>query len=264
MRNILWGALGVLAIGSVASAMDITAPGVTVPSGQTGVLQADLTCPPNTSGISLEHRAKLDLNGHVLQCSVTTHTTERRDVKIKGPGTIRNARIALGPGKVTITDILIEDADGVSILGKGTSVFEEPTYLLLKRVTCDGPAPTHVRAYSVRASYLTVTGATGNGLETSLLTGSHVIATDNGLSGLASFGGKMKLSNLTAANNGCGGVMGGIGTTIRKGTVNNNALADPTCADIYSGDAPKVIQVTCDKSGNLNLPAHDWDVCALD
>lgn len=264
MRNILWGAIAVLVFGSVASAMDITAPGVTVPSGQTGVLQADLTCPPNTVGISLENRAKLDLNGHVLECTVATHTTERRDVKIKGPGTIRNAGISVGPGKVSISDVLIEDADYASIIGKGTNVFEEPTFLILKRVTCDGAATTHVRAYSVRASYLTVTGATGNGVESSLFTGSHVVATDNGYSGLASFGGRMRLSNVIASNNGCGGITGGIGTVVRKGMVINNALGDPSCADIYSGDAPKVVQVTCDKSSDLNVPSNTWGVCALD
>ncbi len=262
MRNILWGALAALAISGVASAMDITAPGVTVPSGQTGVLQADLICPPNTSGISLEDRSRLDLNGHVVECFITTHTTERRDVKIKGPGTIRNAGIGLGPGKVLISNLTIQDAPTWSIRG-AWSAFEEPTTVIAKRVTCTGPAMSHISSSMIRAINVTVSGASGNGIEGGTVSGSHIQANDNGYSGIFSSAGKMRLTHVTATGNGCGGVFG-FEVALRVGQVTGNAVGDPTCADIYSGAQPMLTRVTCGISSDTNFPSNTWGLCALD
>lgn len=264
MRQILYGvSLAFLLVGT-AMAMDITTAGATVPKGQTGVLQADLSCPPVTVGIYLENGAKLDMNGHTLDgCAVGRAGLSPARIKVYGPGTIKNAGVDLRGGKLIISDVTIQDAPSWSIYGD-RDVFNPPSFVKAKRVTITGNAAnSHIRATKVSAQDLSVDGGAFIGIEAGSFTGRRVQVTNNAISGIESSGGALRARDLTATGNGCGGVFG-LKVTVKGGTITGNLSGAPGCADVYSGYPPRLVRVTCDKSSDMNLPSTTWGVCALD
>jgi hypothetical protein len=264
MRQILYGvSLAFLFVGT-AMAMDITSPGVTVPKGQDGVLQADLSCSPTTPGILLENGAKLDMNGHTLDgCGISRGGVSPARIKVYGPGTIKNAGVELRGGKLIISDVTIQDAPYWSIYGD-RDVFNPPSFVKAKRVTITGNAAnSHIRATKVSAQDVSVDGGASVGIEAGSFSGRRVQVTNNGANGIESPGGALRASDLTVTGNACGGVAG-LKVTVKNGTITGNLSGAPDCADVYSGYPPRLVRVTCDKSSDLNLPSTPWGVCALD
>jgi hypothetical protein len=264
MRQILVGAsLAFLLVGT-AMALDITTPGVTVPTGQTGVLQADLSCAPVTIGVYLENGAKLDLNGHTLDgCAVGRAGVSPVRMKVYGPGTIKHAGVVLQGGKLIISDVTIQDAPSWSIYGD-RDVFNPPSFVKAKRVTITGNATfSHIRATKVSAQDVSVDGGASVGIEAGSFSGKRVQVTNNGANGIESSGGPLRASDLTVTGNACGGIAG-LKVTVRDGTITGNLSGAPGCVDVYSGYPPKLVRVTCDKSSDTNLPSTTWGVCALD
>lgn len=264
MRQILYGVSFAFLLAGTAMALDITTPGVTVPKGQTGVLQADLSCAPVTIGVHLENGAKLDLNGHTLDgCAVGRAGVSPVRMRVYGPGTIKNAGVDLGAGKLIIADVTIQDAPSWSIFGY-RDVFNPPSFVKAKRVTITGNAAnSHIRATKVSAQDLSVDGGAFIGIEAGSFTGKRVQVTNNAISGIDSSGGALRASDLTVTGNGCGGVSG-LKVTVKGGTITGNLAGAPGCADVYSGYPPRLVRVTCDKSSDLNVPSTPWGVCALD
>jgi hypothetical protein len=73
-----------------AQAFDVDTCGQTVPRGEIGVLQTDLTCPQGALSIAvtLDRRATLDLNGHTLTGGDVSVACSGARCKVVGPGEI--------------------------------------------------------------------------------------------------------------------------------------------------------------------------------
>jgi hypothetical protein len=70
-----------------ALAIDITAPGQTVPKGQVGNLVADLFCSPSAAGVFLDSGAALEMNDHVLDgCFIVQAGLAPVTISVRGPG----------------------------------------------------------------------------------------------------------------------------------------------------------------------------------
>jgi len=160
--------VGVLLLGLavVARAIDITACGQTVPSGETGVQQADLSfC---GTGVWLGENATLEMNGHVISDGQFGVRSGARRFHIVGPGEI--TRTEYGVSQVadrlrvsTIDGLNIHDNEDWGIQLGGNLALTNST------VNANGfgepPGQSYgVSANAVRATNVTVTGNAGVGV----------------------------------------------------------------------------------------------------
>ena len=93
MQTKSWALGFVFGIATLASAgtVPVTTCGQFVGSGDVGVLQADLLCPPSGVGVSLDPNAGLQLNGHRISGAMIGVYTHAGRTDIQGPGVIRDA-----------------------------------------------------------------------------------------------------------------------------------------------------------------------------
>jgi hypothetical protein len=105
---------------SLASALDITTCGQTVPRGQVGELRADLDCSGGAfaAGVTLEDRATLRLNGHRVNGPVTgshvIHAIGRKG-KVVGPGEVHTSDLGcIGTDTGSLT---VEGGTGIDVHG---------------------------------------------------------------------------------------------------------------------------------------------------
>jgi len=103
-RNLTFGAVALLLSGVASSthATDVTTCGQTIAAGDTGVLQADLTCSSGAFAVQLMHNARLQLNGHTLARVDDAGGSGTATVLGSGDGMAARFKI-LGPGTIAGT-----------------------------------------------------------------------------------------------------------------------------------------------------------------
>lgn len=254
----------VLLLASSAQAIDITSPGQTVPKNGEGVLQADLVCPPPAGdeaipvGVALEDGARLDLNGHTLDgCSIqgTGFATEPLKIGVRGPGEVHNAGIDIGAGTLRVRDVVIVDPPNWGILGLN-GLNGGPSTLKLKDVTITGATGVGVEATRVIAKDLSVSGSGSHGIvgwESVNATRAVVTGSTEGIFSAES----IRLRDSEVTGNTSFGVIANLTISIARSNVTGNGT------DLASQIVPRVKASTCDTSLNMQtmLP---WGVCAGD
>jgi hypothetical protein len=264
VRTLFVVAAGVVAAARIASGFDVTACDTTVPPGEIGVLQSDLSCSGAFVGVVLSEGAALEMQGHGISGEPSGNAAvvcNGRRCRVTGPGSISGHVVGIGltrgRQRLTVSDLDIHDCT---------------TGIL------DTLSP---RRGVVRAANLTLTGCTAAGLDVGKLIGSGIDASGNGGPGLATD--RLRAENVVASDNGASGIFGGKARV--QGLVANDngdagirvlkaALRDATLTgnngygmgfDVLASRHPRAVNVTCGKSGVLGGLATDtWGICADD
>jgi len=248
-----------------AAAMDISSCNVTVPPGEVGVIQTDLSC-MGAFVVALERGATLDLNGHLISLDVNPASSQAvvqcntRRCAVAGPGSLRCHQ---GPGNYST---------GVGMPKGGRLDVTDTNILFCDQGIWDMGSPgakTRVYATDLRVLY-----STYNGIEAEKLVATNLETHDNGFSGLAveqvrgtnlvvnyngddgghsgitSFGGVVRVTGLVAKGNARHGV------EAKKVILDSSTVTDNDVVDIVSVRFPRLINVVCGTS--------NWGVCAND
>jgi hypothetical protein len=277
MRN-LAAALLVLMAGSVRAQMLITScdQTITVPKGQTAILQNDLDCTglPGTCqsspgvvchvaadcpggdfcntvpAIQTDDRATVNLNGHTMLGSMATASSRaiaamtETKVRVLGPGRLTGFETAVAGGYggsrafTYVQDVTI-DGDRVAILGS--------TGLSLKNVvvqnTFDGISGNRIRLKNVQ-----VLGSETIAISGSKVTGFNVVVHDTGGAGIWAQQ-RLTLSNSDITGNGLG----------------SSAATYAPGVDIVSLVLPRLRRTMCGLSStDISVISAPWGVCAHD
>jgi len=249
-----------------AAALDVSTCGVTVPAGEVGVIQADLSC----SGaflVALERNATLDLNGHTLSLAIPPSGSravvrcESRRCAVGGPGTVQCTG---GPGgyasgigtpaggRLDVSDVLIQGCDqGIWDMGSPGA----KTRVYATDVTVQGSTYNGIEAEKLIATNVEASNSGYSGLAVELVRGTTIIVDGNGAlpnlhSGITSFGGTVKVTGLVATNNAQHGV------EAKKVILTSSTVIDNGFNDISSSRRPRLVDVTCGTS--------NWGVCQDD
>jgi hypothetical protein len=233
-----------------AAAIDITACGTVVPEREVGVLQADLDCGTLPVGVSLQRRARLQLNGHVLSGATRAVSLdfEKGRASVEGPGEIAGA----GNGIFKSTKDL------------GSRVVVKVSNVYVHDCTTFGVFADRVKLEGVRAE------RNRHGISANFkIRGSDVVASENTGFGVWAASGVVRLRNLTAQDNEWFGVIASQRgrVVLRDSTATGNAAAYGE-VDIASARRPALSRVTCGRSNNAFTvfdPAPvTWGLCAND
>jgi hypothetical protein len=221
-----------------AQTISITTCGATVPDGQTGILDVDLTCAggPGTFGVVVENRGTLDLAGHTLAGGNTGVRCENRCVVTSstGTGTIRDAETA---GIAVVHDRGVLHLSNVSLEGNLFGLLADFSYgkVFGTEVTLTGSG------IGIQARKIRLTGLTA--------TGNHRVAQAR----------KTMLTDSTVADSGETAISG------RTAVLNNSSVTGSASGiDLLTERRPRVIASTCGGSRNLSNPTQTWGVCAND
>lgn len=255
-----------MALTRSAIAIDIATCGITVPRNEVGVIQADMSC-GGAFVVALDHGATLDLNGHAISLAnagyiqAVVRCNDRR-CTVGGAGTITCTNVPGGyitgvgmsrGGRLDIRDVTIQNCD--------------------QGIWDTGTIGARTRVY---ATDLSVFGSSYNGIEAEKLVGTNIVSNGNGFSGLAveqvlgtnitvagngalpplhsgitSFNGTVKVTQLNAFDNAQHGV------EAKKVVLTSSTLTGNGFADISSKRLPRLTTTTCGTS-------NGWGVCAND
>ena len=250
-----------------AAGLDISTCHVTVPAGEVGVLQTDLSC-VGAFVVALDRRATLDLNGHLVKLA-DPPTGQQAVVRCDG----RRCAVT-GPGGIRCSGTAGEYATGIGMpRGGRLDVGGNVIISLCDQGIWDMGSPgakTRVYANDVSVLY-----STYNGIESEKLIATNVQANDNRFSGLAveqlrgtnitvnyngrfpnlksgitSFGGTVRVTGLIALGNWRHGV------EAKKVILTSSTLTDNHSLDIFSTRFPLLTNVMCETS--------NWGVCQND
>lgn len=266
--------LAVLVLGATGAwALDITTCSVTVPSGETGVLQVDLDCQPgDLHAVALEDRAALDLNGHTV--TNPRHFASGAAVRCFGRCTV------VGPG--LISGGPFREFDGIR--ADASLLPAHPVRLELRDLTIDATRigiEGNVAGAAVRATNVTVTNCDPYGFYVPRVRAEDVTATG---SDIGVYARSLRALNLNASDNVSYGVYA-LRTVVAQGLIATNnveegvrsdgrlRLVDSTVTgndaagegiDIESARRPRLENTTCGRSEMTGPPFGDWDVCTND
>ena len=219
----------------------VTACGQTVGAGESGVLDADLTCPTGEGafGVAVENGGSLDLAGHTLSGARTgVRCTRRCTIGSTGtPGTIKDTEFGVGTGIAAVTD--------GGRLWLSNLIIENNSVGLL------------------------------TDFGTGKVYGTDVTLTDNGLGMQAR---KISATNLTASGNFT--VAQSRKTTLQDSTVtasgdsaftgrtvllkDSSVTGSASGVDLLTERRPRLVSSTCGVSRKLQNPTETWGVCAND
>jgi hypothetical protein len=221
-----------------AQTVSITTCGETVPAGQTGVLDADLTCPggPGTFGVLVENRGTLDLAGHTLAGANAGVRCENRCVVTSsiGTGTIRDAETA---GIAVLYERGVLEVSNVSL--------DDNLYALLADFL-------HGKVFGTQ---VTLTGS-GIGIQARKIRLTGLTATGNYRVAQAR---KTMLTDSTVADSGDTAISG------HAAVLNNSSVTGSASGiDLLTERRPRLIASTCGGSRNLSNPTETWGVCTND
>lgn len=256
----------VSALAGSAATFDISTCHVTVPAGDVGVLQTDLSC-MGAFAVALDRRATLDLNGHQLSLGITYGTSqavvqcETRRCAVTGPGSLScyqgpgNYASGIGMpkgGRLDVTNLDISSCDqgiwDMGSIGAKTRVFA--TDLNVFDSTYNG-----IEAEKLIATNVESDGNGFAGLSVEETRGTNVVVKDNGdngtHSGIVSFNGVIKVTGLVATGNARYGV------EAKKVILDSSTVTGNASRDIVSQRFPRLTNVVCGTSNN-------WGVCTND
>lgn len=229
----------VFAAATASAQVSITTCGQTVPAGETGVVEVDITCGTDIGMfvVRVENGGTLDLAGHTLAGGNAAVRCEDRRCTVTstvGVGTIRDTGTAgisvpYDRGRLEVSNITL-DNNGIGVLAnfsRGRVSGEQVT------LTGSGIG---IQARKIQLTGLT---ATGNYRVTqspkTILEDSTVTASDDtAISGRAAV-----LKNSTVTGSGSG-------------------------IDLLTERRPRLVGSTCGVSRNLSNPTQTWGVCTND
>ncbi len=261
MRRIIWGVFVLIGVCRLASAFDVTACGQTVPAGEIGELQTDLSC-MGAFVVGVGAGGALHLDGHTLQSSGSQGVTDGvvclSDCVIEGPGTITATDLgvqATSSLHMTLENLTIRNTD----LGLVT---DARTRLTVSHVTIADNHTYGINSGVLSAVDLTVTGNGGTGIALArTLRGEMVTVSDNGSEGI--FAARVVVSNLTATGNGGSGVRAGRASLKDSTLTGNDGFG--AGIDVTTKRKPRVRDTTCGKSQKIGAQlGDDWGVCTGD
>ncbi len=253
-----------------ARALDITSCGQVVPDGETGILQADLVCPPAPPGppyfaVQLNRGATLEMNGHSItgqQLGVFCFG----DCTVRGPGEITGASSnAIGAPigiRVDVSDLDIHDNHGIMDVAGSK--------LTLANITASHNA-YGIRAASLKATNVTINDNAGDALLVQKrLIATDVTVTNTGEGGISTLG-SIRATRLVVS--GAAGV--GLFSRGRAKLMDSSVTGSGFLAlDLVTGRKPRLLGTsTCGHSAGLvKDPANPgmlligptWGVCASD
>lgn len=229
-----------LVVATAAHSVDITTCFQTVPTGEVGVLQADLDCGDGSGGpnVTVERGARLLLNGHTISGGVYGIATGEAPgaVKIEGPGEIAGVANGgdQGCGIVTFTKAIVRD---VVVRNSRCGIFRPNNY------------PIRIKDLTLQDNELD--GILSNAEEpgNGRIIADRLIADGNG--GIAiRVPGKLVLRDSTITGNGVGGIRhtGARHAVIRDTTLTGNGFA----GDVAALVAPRFLNSTCDASQDID------------
>lgn len=267
MHSIRLALAALLLLPAAARAIDITSCDSTVPAGEVGVLQADVSCAGAFVGVRLDNGAQLQLNGHSLSGTLGGASNEAALVQcggkrcaVTGPGELfgsNGAAIGLANGRLVVSG-------GVSIHDcrrgiRGTPSDSFNSKVLLTDVTIDGIAEEGVWADVIKATGVSVTDAR-LGIAGHSLKATSVSLANNATSGW--LGDKVAARGLVANGNGDCGVRSIRAKLVDSDVTGNDGLN--VGGDVCTVRRPRVVNTTCGKSVALGQAVSDWDVCSGD
>ena len=229
-------------------AFDLTACGQTVPAGEVGVLQTDISgC---DVAVALANRAVLEMAGHsIVAGRLGVLCTEPR-CAVHGPGDISGGAAGIWgfypTGKVEVSDVDIHDT---TLAGIQNARRGDLTNVTVRRVGFGAPDPE----YSA-------------GIYVDRLRGTNVATTDN--AGYGVLGGtSVKLTALTATGNGNAGIAAQNRSVLRESVITGNDGYE-SGVDLIAYRRPRVIDTVCGLSASPGATAEEpgppWGVCAGD
>jgi hypothetical protein len=259
MRPVIAGIIAALLTPTPAAALDITTCGVTVPDGETGVLQADLDCSadPAENAVTLGKRSTLDMNGHaIVDRDKGVHCGS--DIRslgcaVRGSGDISGGNYGIGGASrtITVSDVSVHDVaiDGIVVNDR----------LVVTNVSVLRSGVNGITAGKrLTATNVIVSDNEYGGLSGENLTGTDVTANDNGYSGVTCK--RCRLIRLTANGNGteeiqvgAGGGVQGVNVMLTDSVLTGN-FVDDDLVDIDSYRRPRVVNTTCDHSRQRTDP----------
>ena len=246
--------------------------GLTVPDGETAVLQADLTCPSDPIGITLGKSSTLDLNGFTLRvtapdatgvscvdraCSVVSSVATPG--VISGETTGHYGIAALGTltdvTRMLIQNVIVRDVTDVGIYGTGTRGRTTMTNVTVSGCGYEGINVIRKLVFTG----LVVNGNADGIVVQGLLKGVGLTLNGNTGKGMWHIQ-RAILTNLTASGNGII-AMQAVSTVLRDSALSGNGQAD-----IVSERLPRLTNTTCERSArNLSSTSPaPWGVCSLD
>jgi hypothetical protein len=247
-----------------AYALDVSACGTVIPPGETGVLVTDLVCSPTDSGIQMNDRSTLDLNGHTITGGLfgvtgsvslrgrTYSTYDRCRILSSKPGG------AIVGSKFGITNCGKTAVSNVEVVGTTLQAVGGGRVDLTDVTLRDGAAPLTVG--SLTARNLTIT----NNHDVSAVRRASI----RGLTATANQGElvlharSMALKDATITGNTGVGIIASRLTLVRS-TVTGNDTAG-TGVDLVTSRAPHPVDSTCGRSEQFGLPGSSWQVCTGD
>lgn len=231
-----------LSLPAMSVAFDVTSCGQVVPPHQTGVLQVDLTGCSSATGVFLDERSTLELNGHeIADANIGVHCGGKR-CTVHGPGVIRNSAsfgiLASGANaRVTVTDAAVRDN---GLIGIG-AINGRPT-IIVERVQVTGNV---------------------SGIEVifkGVIKGKDVDASNNSSYGIVA-GSKFRFQRLTLLNTAGGD---GLVCIYGNGRISDSTVTGSGGADIATRKRPHVVNSTCGTSRGVNPDGPPWGVCTND
>lgn len=260
--------------------LDITQCGQRVPAGETGVLQADLDCPPVLqfcrndpavtcstdvdcpisqtnpgicigAAVILEPAARLQLNAHDMKGGASATVYCLANCGVTGPGQLEQ------PGSAVIVhgkrNLVISDVETV---GGFAGIFVEGR-LRATNVTATNPESYGLYAFRVRAENVTVQGSGLWGiLAWKSVAGRDITVNNSAYHGVGAA--RVRVTNLTATGNGAAGVAS-FSAGLKDSTLTGNGEAD-----ILTKYRPRLTNTTCGQSSQTGAPASNWSVCQND
>jgi len=228
-----------LVVGGMAWAIDITACGAVVATGEIGVLQADVSgCP---DGVTLEADATVQLNGHTIMASEAGVRCLDHWCRITGPGEIVGARYG------------IAHHDGL-----------HETKLYIDDVDVHGSGDYGIHTFArIVATNLVVRNADamlgfGYGIYGADLRGTNVSVTDNPERGIE-IARSVRVTGLTVTGNGEGGV------EAKNIRLTDSVVTGNEDFDLRSPHRPRLENTTCGlSSGRYRDFSVPWGVCTDD
>src|SRR5262245_31734121 len=263
-RTLMLVATLLVAAGGIAAGFDVTACDTTVPPGEPGILQNDVSCSGALVAVALGDGATLDMQGHAISGTPTSNSAvscRGRRCRVTGPGDISGPVIAIsvfnGRQRLTASDLTINDC----LIGV-LDVAPKPSTLVATNLSVTGCSATGLQVGKLRGSGITANGNGAAGIAVDRLRAENVVANDNGGAGI--FGGAVRVTGLVANNNGDAGVRA-VKAALRDATLTGNDGAGAGI-DLLTKRRPRVpSDITCGKSGVLGgLITDTWGVCAGD
>lgn len=247
---------------SEVGAVDVTACGQVVPSGQTGDLVADLDCPidlpsgslQELSAIYLEPGARLRLNGFTLSGTKFGVGCGSR-CTIEGPGTIRELPVGiLSYGATRVENVVFEENNGHAIHLYGGKTLRATNVTIL-----DADGLVAIVAHRVKAENVTIERCWYGIITISALVATDLTIRDCGQRAIGA--GSVRATSLTVVDNAGKGIIAGR-IVLTDSVVTGNDTLD-SGVDLQSDRRPKLTNTTCERSrqGEAGAP---FGVCLED